>query len=56
MFTGAVHTTLFCTVRRTDVETLKLVVAELDPNAFVVVGQGHQARGGVWQPTNVLNT
>jgi uncharacterized membrane-anchored protein YitT (DUF2179 family) len=56
MFTGAVHTTLFCTVRRTDVETLKLVVAELDPNAFVVVGQGHQALGGVWQPTKNLNT
>ena len=50
MFTGEAHTTLFCTVRRTDVETVKLLVGELDPKAFLVIGQGHQARGGVWQP------
>ncbi|MCB8944185.1 MAG: YitT family protein [Ardenticatenaceae bacterium] len=49
MFTGRGHTTLFCTVRRTDVETLKLIVGEIDGKAFVVIGQGHQARGGVWQ-------
>jgi uncharacterized membrane-anchored protein YitT (DUF2179 family) len=51
MFTGEGHTTLFCTIRRTDVETVKLLVAELDPKAFLVIGQGHQARGGVWQPS-----
>ena len=50
MFTGEAHTTLFCTVRRTDVETVKMLVGELDPKAFLVIGQGHQARGGVWQP------
>ena len=51
MFTGEGHTTLFCTVRRTDVETAKLLVGEIDPKAFIVIGQGHQARGGVWQPS-----
>jgi uncharacterized membrane-anchored protein YitT (DUF2179 family) len=52
MFTQEMHTTLFCTVRRTDVETVKLLVGELDPRAFIVVGQGHQALGGVWQPSS----
>lgn len=47
MFTHAEHMTLFCTVSRTDVNTLKSVVRELDPNAFIVIGQGHQATGGV---------
>ena len=52
MFTGEPHTTLFCTVRRTDVETVRFLVGELDPKAFLVIGQGHQARGGVWQPSS----
>ena len=47
MFTDAEHAVLFCTISRPDVNTLKTVVAEADPYAFVVIGQGHQARGGV---------
>jgi len=47
MFTETEHTVLFCTVSRPDVEGLRLTVAEADPDAFVVVGQAHQARGGV---------
>jgi uncharacterized membrane-anchored protein YitT (DUF2179 family) len=50
MFTEAEHTVLFCTVTRPDVGGLKALVAEVDPNAFVVIGQGHQARGGVLRP------
>jgi uncharacterized membrane-anchored protein YitT (DUF2179 family) len=37
-------------VTRPDVGGLKALVAEVDPNAFVVIGQGHQARGGVLRP------
>jgi len=47
MFTETEHTVLFCTVSRPDVEGLRSAVAEADPDAFVVVGQAHQARGGV---------
>ncbi len=47
MFTEAEHTVLFCTLSRPDVNTLKTIVAEADPHAFVVIGQGHQAKGGV---------
>ncbi len=47
MFTEAEHTVLFCTLSRPDVNTLKNIVAEADPHAFVVIGQGHQAKGGV---------
>ena len=47
MFTGAKHTILFSTVSRPDVGSLKSAVAEVDPNAFIVIGTGHQASGGV---------
>lgn len=46
MFTEAERTILFCTINRPDVSTLKWVVAEIDPRAFVVIGEGHQVRGG----------
>lgn len=46
MFTERERTILFCTVSRPDVSSLKWVVAEVDPNAFVVIGEGHQVRGG----------
>ncbi|MCH8094092.1 MAG: YitT family protein [Chloroflexi bacterium] len=47
MFTGSAHTVLFCTISRPDATSLRTVVAEADPKAFVVVGHGHQASGGV---------
>lgn len=50
MYTREEHAILFCTVTRTDVEVLNSVVKEIDPQAFIVIGQGHQARGGVVRP------
>ena len=46
MFSKTEHMTLFCAVNRPDVRTLTAIVNEADPKAFVVVMQGHQARGG----------
>lgn len=46
-FTGAQHAVLFCTVGRPDVNALRSVVTGADRSAFVVVGQGHQASGGM---------
>lgn len=51
MFTSARHTVLFCTISRPDVHTFQTVVARADPHAFVVVGHGHQATGGVFRQT-----
>ncbi len=47
MYTDSSHTVLFCAIGRPDVAILQQVVAEADPNSFVVIGHGHQARGGV---------
>jgi uncharacterized membrane-anchored protein YitT (DUF2179 family) len=47
MYTSEEHTILFCTVTRPDVELLRSLVSEIDPEAFVVIGQGHQTKGGV---------
>lgn len=46
MFTERERTVLFCTISRPDVNTIKWIVAEVDPAAFVVIGEGHQVRGG----------
>jgi uncharacterized membrane-anchored protein YitT (DUF2179 family) len=46
-FTGEPHTVLYCTVSRPEVNTLRTLVAQADPQAFIVIGHAHQARGGV---------
>lgn len=47
MFTTQQHSVLFCTVSRPDVNSLKSIIAAVDPRAFVVIGHGQQATGGV---------
>jgi uncharacterized membrane-anchored protein YitT (DUF2179 family) len=51
MFTETEHAVLFCTVSRPYERSLRQVVAEADPKAFLVVGHGHQASGGRFGPT-----
>lgn len=46
-FTERQHTILFCTVGRPHERSLRRVVREVDPHAFVVTGHGHQATGGM---------
>lgn len=53
MYTNKEHAILFCTVTRPDVETLRDAVMAIDPQAFVAVGQGHQAWGGVVKPSDL---
>jgi uncharacterized membrane-anchored protein YitT (DUF2179 family) len=53
MYTAVERAILFCTVTRPDVEVLRSVVAEIDPAAFVVIGQGHQASGGIVRPPDL---
>ncbi len=45
MFTEQFHTVLFITISRSQVSSLQRLVNRADPNAFMVVGQGHVAYG-----------
>ncbi len=45
MFTDQDHTVLFITVSRAQVSSLQRLVHLADPNAFMVIGQGHVAYG-----------
>jgi uncharacterized membrane-anchored protein YitT (DUF2179 family) len=51
MFTEMEHAVLFCTVSRPHERSLRQVVVEADPKAFLVIGHGHQASGGMFGPT-----
>ncbi|RME84436.1 MAG: YitT family protein [Caldilineae bacterium] len=50
MFTHQSREILFCTISRPDVRTLRETVTEVDPHAFIVVGQGHNVKGGILRP------
>jgi uncharacterized membrane-anchored protein YitT (DUF2179 family) len=56
MFSKREHTTLFCALNRPDVKILTAIVNEVDPRSFVVVMQGHQARGGRLRQTLQSNS
>jgi len=45
MFTDQTHTVLFVTVARPQVSELQSLIRRVDPDAFVVIGQGHIAYG-----------
>jgi uncharacterized membrane-anchored protein YitT (DUF2179 family) len=48
-YTNKQHEVLFVTVGRAEVQSLRRVVHDTDPDAFVVVGSGHVAYGGGFQ-------
>lgn len=50
MYTHDRHTTLFCTVNRSETNSLRTIALEADPDAFIVIGQGHQTNGGIVKP------
>ncbi|HUN10550.1 MAG TPA: YitT family protein [Aggregatilineales bacterium] len=52
MFTREGHTVLFVTVARHQVSDLQWLVTQQDPNAFLVIGQGHVAYGRGFAPIN----
>lgn len=49
-YTGRPHTMLLCTIYRSQLNPLKQLVAELDRDAFVIVGKTHQALGFGFRP------
>ena len=50
MYSGHPRQILFCAVSRAEVGPLKAIVREIDPDAFVVIGQAHEALGEGFKP------
>jgi uncharacterized membrane-anchored protein YitT (DUF2179 family) len=48
-YTGTARPVLYCVVSRSEVQQLKTIVHEMDPKAFMVIGQAHEALGEGFQ-------
>ena len=49
-YTGAARPVLYCVVTRAEVALLKTIVHQADPQAFMVIGQAHEALGEGFRP------
>ncbi len=49
-YTGAERPVLYCVITRSEVNPLKELVREVDPRAFMVIGQAHEALGEGFRP------
>jgi uncharacterized membrane-anchored protein YitT (DUF2179 family) len=49
-YTGASRPVLYCVINRAEVATLKDIVHESDPEAFMVIGVAHEALGEGFKP------
>lgn len=49
-FTGTPRPVLYCVITRAEVATLKTIVNEIDPEAFMVIGIAHEALGEGFRP------
>lgn len=49
-YTGTERPVLYCVITRSEVTQLKTLVSEVDPKAFMVVGQAHEALGEGFHP------
>lgn len=52
-YTGVPRPVLYCVVTRAEIAYLKTIVREADPQAFMVIGQAHEALGEGFQPLKV---
>jgi uncharacterized membrane-anchored protein YitT (DUF2179 family) len=49
-YTGSDRPVLYCVITRSEVTQLKALVNEIDPRAFIVIGQAHEALGEGFRP------
>ena len=49
-YTGTERPVLYCVITRAEVATLKAIVHEVDPQAFMVIGVAHEALGEGFRP------
>ncbi len=50
MYSGQERQILFCTISRAEVNPIKAIVHEVDPQAFVVIGEAYEALGEGFKP------
>jgi uncharacterized membrane-anchored protein YitT (DUF2179 family) len=50
LYSGKEREILFCAISRSEVNPLKAIIYEVDPAAFVVIGQAHEALGEGFKP------
>jgi uncharacterized membrane-anchored protein YitT (DUF2179 family) len=51
-YSGEDRNILYCVVIRSEVAQLKSIIHEIDPHAFMVIGQAHEALGEGFKPLN----
>ena len=51
-YSGEDRNILYCVVIRSEVAQLKSIINEIDPQAFMVIGQAHEALGEGFKPMN----
>ena len=51
-YTGSERPVIYCVITRSEVAQLKEIVQQLDPQAFIVIGQAHEALGAGFKPLN----
>ncbi len=49
-YTGTDRPVIYCVITRSEVAQLKTIVREADPQAFIVIGQAHEALGEGFKP------
>ncbi len=54
MYSGQERQILFCTISRAEVNPIKAIVHESDPQAFVVIGEAYEALGEGFKPLRPL--
>ncbi len=50
LYSGKERRILYCAISRSEVNPLKAIIYEVDPAAFVVIGQAHEALGEGFKP------
>jgi uncharacterized membrane-anchored protein YitT (DUF2179 family) len=53
-YTGNERPVIYCVITRSEVAQLKSIVREIDPQAFIVIGQAHEALGEGFKPLRKL--
>lgn len=53
-YTGIERPVVYCVITRSEVAQLKSIVHEIDPEAFIVIGQAHEALGEGFKPLRKL--
>ena len=53
-YTGNDRPVIYCVITRSEVAQLKTIVREVDPQAFLVIGQAHEALGEGFKPLRRL--